>query len=68
MPKGTPSAIRDKLYEQIGSTLKDPNIVARLREMGAQPGGQSPAEVATFITAETAKWKKVAKESGAKID
>lgn len=68
VPKGTPPAIRDKLYRQIADVLKQSAITARLKEMGADPGGQSPAEFATFITSETAKWKKVAKESGAKID
>ena len=48
--------------------LKQSGIRARFKEMGAEPGGQAPAEVAAFITTETAKWKKVAKESGAKID
>lgn len=68
VPKGTPPAIRERLYREIGDVLKQPGIRARFKDMGAEPGGQSPAEVAAFITAETAKWKKVAKESGAKID
>ena len=68
VPKGTPPAIRERLYREIGDVLKQPGIRARFKDMGAEPGGQSPAEVAAFITAETAKWKNVAKESGAKID
>lgn len=68
VPKGTPQVVRDKLYKQISDILKDPNIVARLQDMGAQPGGQPSAEVASFIAAETTKWKKVAKDSGARID
>lgn len=68
VPKGTPPAIRDRLYREIGDVLKQSGIRARFKEMGAEPGGQAPAEVAAFITTETAKWKKVAKESGAKID
>ncbi len=68
VPKGTPPAIRDRLYREIGDVLKQSGIRARFKDMGAEPGGQPPAEVAAFITAETAKWKKVAKESGAKID
>lgn len=68
VPKRTPPAVRDKLYKQISNILKEPNIVARLRDMGAQPGGQPSAEVASFIAAETVKWKKVAKDSGARID
>ena len=68
VPKGAPPAIRERLYREIGDVLKQPGIRARFKDMGAEPGGQSPAEVAAFIAAETAKWKNVAKESGAKID
>lgn len=68
VPKGAPPAIRERLYRETSDVLKQPGIRARFKDMGAEPGGQSPAEVAAFITAETAKWKKVAKESGAKID
>ena len=68
VPKGAPPAIRERLYRETSDVLKQPGIRARFKDMGAEPGGQSPAEVAAFIAAETAKWKKVAKESGAKID
>ena len=68
VPKGTPQAIRDKLYAEVVNVLKDPNVVARLREIGAEPGGQSPAEFAAFIRAETDKWTKLAKDAGIQAD
>ncbi len=68
VPKGTPQAIRDKLYAEIADVLKDPNIVARLREIGAEPGGQSSSEFAAFIRAETEKWTKLAKDAGIQAD
>ncbi len=68
VPKGTPQAIRDKLYAEIADVLKDPNIVARLREIGAEPGGQSPSEFAAFIRAETEKWTRLAKDAGIQAD
>jgi tripartite-type tricarboxylate transporter receptor subunit TctC len=68
VPKGTPAAVRDRLYREIGAVLKEPAVAARLKDMGAVPGGQPPAEVTAFIAAETAKWKKVAKDAGAKIE
>jgi tripartite-type tricarboxylate transporter receptor subunit TctC len=68
VPKGTPSDIREKLYTQITGILKSPEIRARLKEMGAEPGGDTPVEFAKFIHSETEKWGRVAKEAGAKIE
>ena len=68
VPKGTPKEICDKLYGQISEALKSPEIRARLKDMGAEPGGDTPVEFARFIHAETDKWGKVAKEAGAKIE
>jgi tripartite-type tricarboxylate transporter receptor subunit TctC len=64
VPKGTPENIRRKLYDQLVEILKKPEIVARLRDFGAEPGGQAPEQFAAFIHAETEKWMKVAKEAG----
>ena len=40
----------------------------RLQAQGAIPSGNTPAEFAKLIAAETAKWAQVVKASGAKID
>jgi tripartite-type tricarboxylate transporter receptor subunit TctC len=68
VPKGTPPEIRDKLYAQIGEVLKSPDVRARLKDMGAEPGGETPIEFAKFIHTETEKWTQLAKEAGATID
>ncbi len=63
-PHGTPAAIRDKLYRETIELLKSPNMIARLKDLGAVPGGEPPERFAAFIRSETAKWTKVAKEAG----
>jgi tripartite-type tricarboxylate transporter receptor subunit TctC len=68
VPKGTPQLIRDKLYEELVQVLKSPDVVARLRDIGAEPGGEPPAQFAAFIHAETAKWIKLAKDAGIQAD
>jgi tripartite-type tricarboxylate transporter receptor subunit TctC len=68
VPKGTPPAIRAKLYSEIAAILKEPAIVARLREIGAEPGGVPPEQFAAFIRAETEKWIKLAREAGIQAD
>jgi tripartite-type tricarboxylate transporter receptor subunit TctC len=68
VPTGTPADIREKLFTQISEIIKSPEFLARLKEMGAEPGGENPAQFAKFIHLETEKWGRVAKESGAKIE
>jgi tripartite-type tricarboxylate transporter receptor subunit TctC len=68
VPKGTPQPIRDKLYAELVQVLKSPDVVARLRDIGAEPGGEPPAQFATFIHAETEKWIKLAKDAGIQAD
>lgn len=38
-PKGTPEEIRSRVHASLTATLKDPAIVARLRELGFDPVG-----------------------------
>jgi tripartite-type tricarboxylate transporter receptor subunit TctC len=68
VPKGTPQPIRDKLYATIADILKSPDVVARLRDIGAEPGGEPPGQFASFIRAETEKWTRLAKEAGIQAD
>jgi len=67
-PKGTPAAVIEKLNNAVGTALKDPGVQARLSELGCTPMPMSPAELATLLAAETEKWAKVVKFSGASVD
>jgi tripartite-type tricarboxylate transporter receptor subunit TctC len=64
VPKGTPEPIRKRLYDELAAILKDPVMVKRLNDLGAEPGGEPPAQFAAFIRAETDKWVRLAKEAG----
>lgn len=48
--------------------LRVPEVRDRLQSMGIEIVGNTPAEFAAFMRAETAKWGRIVKESGAKID
>jgi|HubBroStandDraft_6_1064221.scaffolds.fasta_scaffold180682_2 tripartite-type tricarboxylate transporter receptor subunit TctC len=66
LPQGTPAAIRDKLFTEVAEVLKAPDMIKRLGDVGAEPGGQDPKQFASFIHTETEKWIALAKKAGIK--
>ena len=68
VPKATPSAIVDKLSLTVTAGLADPQLKARIKDLGGEVVPMRSAEFTSFITAETAKWAKVVKFSGAKAN
>jgi len=68
VPHGTPAAIRERLYRTVSEILKTGDMIARLGDLGAVPGGEPPEQFAAFIKAETAKWTKLTKEAGITVE
>jgi len=58
-PKNTPLEIIEKLNKAVNASLADPQVKARLAELGATTLGGSSAEFGKLIAEETAKWGKV---------
>ena len=67
-PAGTPQPIIDKLSVEVDRILKKPDVAERFAKLGATPVGGTPKQLGDFIAAETRKWQKVVKDSGAKVD
>jgi len=65
-PRGTPPEIIDKLNGEVNALLADAKLKARLADLGGTPLAGSPADFGALIAAETEKWAKVVKFSGAK--
>jgi tripartite-type tricarboxylate transporter receptor subunit TctC len=68
VPKATPTAIVEKLNNEINAALADPNMKTRLTDLGAAVFAGSPADFGKFIAAETEKWAKVVKFAGIKAE
>ncbi len=66
-PKGTAPATIAKLNATMNDILNDPPIRKRLIDMGLEPMGGTPAQLATHLDAEIKKWAEVVKFSGATI-
>ena len=67
-PAATPKPIVDKLNATIVEIIKQPDVQAKIIELGAVPVPETSAEFGAFIAAETLKWAKVIKEANIGMD
>jgi tripartite-type tricarboxylate transporter receptor subunit TctC len=67
-PPKTPMSIANKLSKAIGEILKTPEIIKKYEELGAEPVGNSPEELAQWMREETQRWREVIKTGGVSID
>ena len=67
-PGGTPAAVVNKLNAEIVRILRLPDVQERLQTLGAEVVGGSPSEFSAYLEAEIAKWGKVARAAGVKLD
>ena len=68
LPAGTPQPLVAKLNAELVRILRAPNVLDRLSGDGAVPVGSTPGEFTAYIKAEQAKWGKVVREAGIRID
>jgi len=66
--KGTPQPIIDRMFAETAKVLQMPDIKDIWATQGAELGGMPPAEFDKLVKSEIAKWGKVVKEAGIKID
>ena len=67
-PKGTPREIATKLNLELNKYFKDQKVKEQLSGMGIEAEGMTPEQFGQYIRAEIARWDKVVKESGVKIN
>jgi tripartite-type tricarboxylate transporter receptor subunit TctC len=65
-PKGTPSAIVEKLNREVNAILAQPDVKAQLADLGASLLPGSTSDFGRLIVDETAKWGKVIRFAGIK--
>jgi len=67
-PKNTPAEITDKLNSEINASLTDPEMKARLADLGSVPAPMTPADFGEFIVANTEKWGNIIRAANITVD
>jgi tripartite-type tricarboxylate transporter receptor subunit TctC len=65
-PPNTPPAIVARLNQAFNAVVRDPEVRRRFAENGVSTIGGTPQDLTELIRSETARWRKVVKETGVK--
>jgi tripartite-type tricarboxylate transporter receptor subunit TctC len=65
-PRGTPRELVTRLHGDVAAVLEMPDVRQRLLDIGGEPGGQKPEELAARVRAEITRWQKVSDAAGLK--
>jgi tripartite-type tricarboxylate transporter receptor subunit TctC len=67
-PRATPAAIVQRMNAEVGQVLAATDVRTRLSDLGYEPVGSSSAQFGEFIRVELAKWAKVIKSAGIRLE
>jgi tripartite-type tricarboxylate transporter receptor subunit TctC len=67
-PANLPKPVVTRLHDELIRILNTPEVRERILADGSEPVGSAPEEFRRFMLADLAKWAKVVKQSGAKMD
>ena len=68
VPTGTPDPVIRKLSESIARVLRRPEVFDQLTRGGADVIASSPEELAAYMVADTARWKKVIESARIRVE
>lgn len=67
-PAGMPAAVQSRLHTEIAAVLAQPDTTKRFDAEGAMPASLAGAAFARLLTTEIDKWKRVARDTGIKVE
>jgi tripartite-type tricarboxylate transporter receptor subunit TctC len=68
VPAATPKEIIARLHDAAVATLRNPEVKRRFAGTDLEPVGSTPEQFGAHIRSEVAKWAKVIKDAGMKIE
>jgi tripartite-type tricarboxylate transporter receptor subunit TctC len=66
VPAGTPAKAKEKLRAATERALKDPEVIASMRQGGFEPGALTVVEADAFVATEYKRWGEVIRAAGIK--
>ena len=66
-PAGTPPAVIERIAKVLRPALKSPDMKKRMDLVGAEPGGNSPAEFGKQVAEDARKWRDFVRTSGIQV-
>jgi len=67
-PAGMPAPIVQRLYTEISKALQDPELQNNFRAGGVEAKSMAPEELNNYMRAESEKWGKVVRDTGATVN
>ncbi len=67
-PARTPEAVLARLHREIAAAARHPPLASRIQELGAEPGGNSPAEFGAMVHAQVAAVRPLVRELRMQIE
>ena len=67
-PAGTPREVVQRIAAEMAKLQKLPDYAERLAKIGSDAPESSPEHLAAFMQTEMAKWGKIVRDTGAKVD
>ena len=67
-PAGTAKEIVGRMSSEIGRILRQPDVVERLTAEGAEPVASTPEAFGEYLRAELARWSRIGREAGIRIE
>ena len=68
MPAGTPKAITNKFHSDLIKTMQDTEVKDKFADLGVEAVHSTPEQFVAFMKSETAKYAKLIKEAGIKVE
>jgi len=68
MPTGTPKAITEKFHADLVKALQDEEVKQKFADLGVEAIYSTPEQFVSFMKSETAKYTKLIKDTGIKVE
>ena len=68
LPAGASPVLVSRLHAAVDATVRSPDVAAKFTDLGADAQSGTPSEFAAYVADDLAKWARLAKEAGLKVE